>query len=125
MDDSKKFSVANIVRYFSRIALLALSILVFTFALLSGSEGFGGGLGGVIKNSPNALPWLVLLAFNYVAWKWELIGGIIITLLGFGMLYFFNFHGNNFFVSTFVLTLLIIALGVLFIISWYLRKDNK
>jgi len=113
---------ANILRNIARYFLLFISILVFVFALLSGSEDYGGGINGIIKNNPNALPWLTLIGLVLVAWKWELIGGIIISLLGLVLVYFFNFNGPNFWVSTFILTLLITLLGSFFIISWFLRK---
>ena len=121
----KKLKTANILRNIARYTLLILGILVFIFALLSGSEDYGGGISGIIKNSPNALPWLVLLVLIFVAWKWELVGGIIITALGLAMMYFFNFRGPNFFLVTFILTLLIVTLGSFFIISWYLTKSTK
>jgi len=105
---------------------LFIGLIVFVFALLSGSERYGGGISGILQNSPNALPWLILLILIFVAWKWELIGGIIITLLGIVMFYFFNFKGNHFFLSTFILTILIVVLGSFFLISWFLRKKlNK
>ncbi|MCP5064004.1 MAG: hypothetical protein GY936_16300 [Ignavibacteriae bacterium] len=120
-----QIKIANILRNISRFTLLLLGILVFIFALLSGSENYGGGISGIIKNSPNAIPWLILLLLVFVAWKWELIGGIIITLLGLGMIYFFNFSGPNFFLVTFILTLFITVLGSFFLLSWYLRKSNN
>ncbi len=123
MKKKTKLSTANILRRTARYPLLFLAILTFLFALLSGSEGFGGGIMGIIKNSPNALPWALLLFVIYIAWKRELLGGIIITLMGFAMLYFFNIRGQNFFMATFILTLLIIIFGSFFILSWYLRKD--
>ena len=125
MEKNRALKTANILRNIARYSLLVIGILVFIFALLSGSEDYGGGFKGIIKNSPNALPWLLLLVLIYVAWKWELIGGIIITILGFVMLYFFNFNGPNFFLITFILCLLIIALGSCFILSWYLRRNES
>lgn len=122
MEKKIELKTANILRNIARYTLLVLGILVFIFALLSGSEDYGGGIKGIIKNSLNALPWVILLVLIYVAWKWELVGGIIITLLGIAMLYFFNLRGPNFFLSTFILTLLIIVFGSFFILSWYLRK---
>ena len=119
-----RLKTANILRGTARYTLLVLAILVFIFALLSGSEEKGGGIAGIIKNSPNAIPWLILLIFVYVAWKWELTGGIIITLLGIAMLYFFVLASPNFFLATFILTLLIIMLGTFFILSWHLRKEH-
>ena len=110
MEKDKKIQTANIARY----SLLCLSVLVFIFALLSGSEDYGGGLSGIIQNSPNALPWLLLLALTFIAWKWELIGGIIITVIGLYMVYFFNFEGQNFFAITFIITSVIVILGISF-----------
>ena len=119
-----RLKTANILRGIARYTLLVLAILVFIFALLSGSEEKGGGIAGIIKNSPNAIPWLILLIFVYVAWKWELVGGIIITLLGIAMLYFLVFVAPNFFLATFILILLIIMLGAFFILNWHLRKER-
>lgn len=123
MQDKSKEKLAKYLRNTARYILLVLGILVFIFALLSGSEDYGGGISGIIKNSPNALPWLILLIIIFIAWKWELVGGIIITLIGIVMLYFFNFRGPNFFLVTFILTLVIVILGSFFIISWYLTKS--
>lgn len=123
MEKNKVSKTANILRNTARYTLLVLGVLVFIFALLSGSGEYGGGISGIIKNSPNALPWLILLIIIFIAWKWELVGGIIITLLGIAMLLFFIIFGNNFFLATFILILLIIILGSFFIISWYLTKS--
>ncbi|NOY37243.1 MAG: hypothetical protein GXO83_06675 [Chlorobi bacterium] len=124
MEKTQKIKTANLLRNIARYTLFVLGILVLVFALLSGANEYGGGIRGIIRNSPNALPWLVLLALIIVARKWELVGGIIITLFGLAALYFFIFKGNHFFVSTFILTLLIIMLGSFFIVSWYLRKEE-
>lgn len=120
---TKRIRTANIFRNIARYSFLVIGVLIFIFAILSGAEEQGGGIMGIIKNSPNALPWALLLILVYVAWKWELVGGIIITVFGLFLFYFFNFGGNNFFLFTFILTLLIILLGSFFTLSWYLRKD--
>ena len=87
---------AKILRYIARYTLLIFGVLIFVFALLSGSETFGGGIKGILKNSPNALPWLILLILVVIAWKWELVGGILITLLGILALGFFGIFTANF-----------------------------
>jgi hypothetical protein len=122
MDTVSKLQIANILRNIARYSLLLLTLLVITFALLSGAEKYGGGLKGILKNSPNALPWLGLLLLVYVAWKWEWIGGLLITVLGLFLLYFFNFQGSHFYWSVFFIMLSIVALGVCFMLSSYLRK---
>lgn len=123
MKDKKNLKTANTFRFIARYSLLVLSVAVFVAALIFGSAEYGGGIIGIVKNSPNALPWALLLVVLFIAWKKEKIGGIMITLLGVALVYFFNFSGPNFWWSTFVLTLLIPIFGSFFLISWYLRKD--
>ena len=122
MDTAKKIKIANILRAVSRYSLLLIGLLVFVFALLSGSEEYGGGISGIIKNSPNALPWLILLIIVVIAWKRELVGGILITAIGFVMMYFFNFTGTHFYLVTFFLTFAITVLGIFLLLSWHLRR---
>ena len=123
METTQKIKTANILRNIARYVLLTLGILVFLFALVSGSEQYGGGLQGILKNSPNALPWVILLAAVYIAWKRELAGGIIIILTGVGMLMLFILKANDFFWPVLLLVLLVMVLGLFFILSWWLRRE--
>ena len=74
--------LAKYLRCFTRTILLIISVFWFVFALLSGSADYGGGLKGILMNSPNALPWLLLLFLVYIAFKWELVAGVLIGLMG-------------------------------------------
>ncbi|MBC8319904.1 MAG: hypothetical protein H8E34_04200 [Bacteroidetes bacterium] len=125
MEKESNLLLAKYLRGIARYTLLVVLVLVFIFALLSGSGDYGGGLKGILYNSPNALPWFILLIVLFVAWKWELVGGILITLIGMAAMYFFNFRGPNFFWFTFFLCLGIIIFGSFFIISWYLDRKAK
>ena len=91
------------------------------FALVSGAN-LDEGINGLIANAANMLPWVVLAIFLAVAWKSELVGGILITLFGAYILYYFNFSGPNFFMATFILTSIVLLCGILFIVSHYLQK---
>ncbi len=73
-----------------RTLLAALALFWFAFALLSGSDQYGQGIGAVLRNLPNALPWLALFAFVYIAFRWELVGGILVVLAGLASMVFFN-----------------------------------
>ena len=75
------------------------------------------------------IPSFVLLAFLLIAWRWELIGGIIFMLIGVGftpLVYTHNYNMNH----SVGLGLVIIAcitfpffvVGILFLISSKLRK---
>lgn len=119
--NNRQLKTANVLRGIARFGLLGTGVLVFAFALVSGSEAYGGGVSGILQNAPNALPWAALLLLTGMAWKWERVGGMVVTLFGIGLVIFFNFTGHNFFVVTFILTMLIVILGVLFLLSSYLR----
>jgi hypothetical protein len=102
--------------------LLVVSVFWFVFALFSGSAEYGGGVKGIIRNSPNALPWLILLIFLYVAWRWELIGGVLVTVMGFFTIFFFNSYESPF--VLFVLSVPLIVLGGFLITSWCVAKKQ-
>ena len=126
MEQAKQAQTARIVQKTALIILFVFSVLIFVFALLSGSESFGGGISGIIKNSPNSLPWLVLLALVIIAWRNPFFGGILITIAGAVLTYYFNFSGENFFLLTFIICLLIVFLGlVIWMTESYLRALKK
>lgn len=104
--------------------LSVFGILTFIFALLSGSENYGGGITGIIKNSPNALPYLALLILVYAGWRWPLIGGICITLLGFGLLYLFGIFGDTQNIVPLIVGLVPVFFGGMLILSWGLNKKQ-
>ena len=89
----------------------------FIFALLSGAEQYGGGVTGVIKNAPNALPWLLLFVFVYIVWKYEQIGGGLLIIAGIFSVYFFNALESV--VVLFAVSLPLIILGSIFLAHWY------
>jgi hypothetical protein len=120
---NQQLKAANILRGIGRYGLLTVCTTVFIFSLVSGAETYGGGMEGIIKNSPNSLPWLLLLGALFIAWKREFIGGSIIVILGASLYLFFNCIGTNHFAATDLLTLIIVLLGICFITSWYLRKQ--
>jgi len=99
-------------RNFTRWFLLAFTLLITAFAMLSGAEGIGRGFKGVIQNVPNALPWLLLLIVNFIVWKSELAGSIILVAFAVAAGFFFGaFTGNQF--ALFVVTIPLIILGIM------------
>ncbi len=94
--------------------MLTIGILLFVFALFLGAEEYGGGLQGIIMNSPHAIPWVALLVIVFIAWKWELVGGILMIILGIFAYWFVSFRGNDFNVALFIIFLLIILMGEFF-----------
>lgn len=86
----KKQRVALAFRKLVLSLLLLFSLFWFFFALVSGSEAYGGGFRGILFNSPNALPWLILFGIVYVAWRWGRIGGSLLLLFGVFTLFMFD-----------------------------------
>ena len=130
--NTPQIKIANILRNTARYSLLIIGVLIFIFALLSGAESQGGGVMGIIKNSPNALPWVLLLVLVYVAWKWELVGGILFTVIGLGfspVVFLHNYNMNHsIFISLGIIaaiTLPFIVVGILFISSHFIKKKQS
>ena len=120
VDNKSKLSIR--IKNSSLLILAVFGTLAFIFALLSGAETYGGGISGIIKNSPNALPWAALLILIYIGWKWPLIGGICITLFGFGLLYFFGIFDDTPDIIPLLVGLIPVLFGGLLIFSWGLNK---
>ena len=106
MEKKQLIRLTNILKHSSRIVLLILSVGVFVFALVSGSESMGGGVKGVLKNIPNTFPWALLILAVLSSYKWPKLGSVLSLVFSLVLMYFLNFSGGNFFLSTFVLCLL-------------------
>jgi prolipoprotein diacylglyceryltransferase len=86
-------------------------------------------LGGFLIHN---IPSFVLLAVLIVAWKWEKVGGIILTILGLALCIFvfiLNYKRNHSSVATSLLDTLMVAMpfvlaGILFILSHYRKKKE-
>ena len=77
------------------------------------------------------IPSFILLAFLIVAWKWEYIGGIIFIVIGLGLspfIFMHNYNMNNSIGMSLGIILMItfpfVVVGVLFIISHFIKKKN-
>lgn len=113
--------MAKFYRISARILGFVFGILIFVFALFSGAEEGGNSFNAVLKNSPNALPWLFYLLIVVFAWRRELIGGVLLVSFGIFFLFFFRVF-EHFNPSTFIIILLVIINGLLFMGSWWKRR---
>jgi hypothetical protein len=123
---NNKFSpnIARWFRYVARGILLLVTGFWFVFALLSGAEDYGGGLNGLLQNLPNALPWLLLLVFNFPVWKWEFVGGLSIMLIGLFFSFFFDLWETDW-GGLFIIFVPIELVGLMFIACWWLDRHPK
>ena len=112
-----------------------LCICAILFVSLFAADAFAPGLtlwqqlGGFIIH---LIPSFILLAFLIIAWKWELIGGIIFVVIGLVMspfVFMLNHNRNHFSISQslgiiLIITFPFIIIGILFIISRSLKNKN-
>jgi hypothetical protein len=109
-----------------------ICILAILFISLFAADSFGPGrtlwqqLGAFFVH---LIPSFILLVFLLVAWKWELIGGIIFTAVGIGfspVIYMHNYKMNHSvqmsLVDVLIVTIPFIVVGILFLISYYRKK---
>ena len=77
------------------------------------------------------VPSLILLIVLLIAWKWELVGGIIFIVIGLSLSPFIFFHNYKMNHSIWIslgiisiITLPFIIAGILFVISHFRRKKE-
>ncbi len=77
------------------------------------------------------IPSFILIGLLVVAWKWELVGGIIFTLIGLGFtpfIYLHNYRMNHSVQMSLLIVLMItfpfIVVGILFIINHFRKKSR-
>jgi len=119
----------KLFHWLPRIICILAILFVSMFALDSFAPGLtiGQQLGAFFMH---LIPSFILIAFLVVAWKWEMIGGIILLITGLGLspfIYLLNHNRNGFTVwnSLFVVLLInipFVVVGVLFIVSHFLKK---
>ncbi|MBL7111108.1 MAG: hypothetical protein ISS19_04120 [Bacteroidales bacterium] len=112
-----------------------LCILAILFISLFALDAFEAGISfwkQILGFLIHLIPSFILTAILVVAWKWELVGGIIFTIIGVlftPMIYIMNYQSNDSVSMSIGIGLAIpvpfILVGVLFIISHVLRKKQE
>jgi hypothetical protein len=102
-----------------------LGILAILFMMMFSLDCFeNAGKDALICLLMHNIPALIIVIVLIVAWKWELIGGILFVVASFAGAIYFNGFGGNWGVlpvmAPFLLT------GILFIINylWIAKKAN-
>ena len=111
-----------------------ICILAIAFISLFAADSFGPGrtiwqqLGAFFMH---LIPSFVLLAILLVAWKWELIGGILLTAVSIGLspfIYMLNFkriHSTGMsLVNVLIVTVPFLLAGILFLVGYYRKKKR-
>lgn len=122
----------KILHWTPRVLCILAILFISMFALdaFEGNAGFWQKIGDFLIH---LIPTYVLIAALIVAWKWELIGGIIYCLIGLGFapfIYLLNHNRNHSSVGQSLLNALIITVpfiivGILFLVSFYYKKKTN
>ncbi len=121
----------NILHWSPRI----LGILAILFLSLFALDSFGPGLtlwqqiGAFLIH---LIPSFVLLIMLLIAWKWELIGGILFILIGLGftpVVFIHNYKMNQSVLGSLTVILIItipfIVVGILFVLNHNKKKGHS
>ena len=103
--------------------LLVVTLFWLLFTLFSGSEEMGGGLAGIARNSPNAIPWVLLLVFVIIAIKREVLGGILVITSG--VVSFILLDAADSPLILWMISLPLTVMGSLLIVSSYFSRDHR
>jgi cytochrome b561 len=109
--------------------LAILLISMFAFDSFSPERTFWQNLGAFMMH---LLPTFVLIALLIAAWKWELAGGIAFAVIGLALspiIYSHNFNMNHSagksLGAILIVTMPFIIVGLLFIVSYFLKKKQN
>jgi hypothetical protein len=122
----------RVFHWFPRIICILAILFISVFAL----DAFAPGLTiwqQIAGFFIHLIPSFILTVIFIIAWKWELFGGILIAVTGIVMspLVFNLNHNRNHFsfsqslINVLIITFPFIVVGVLFILSHYLKKKNQ
>jgi hypothetical protein len=123
---------AKILFWFPRI----LCILAIAFLSMFAMDSFSPDCTlwqNIMAFVIHLVPSFILIALLIVAWKWELIGGVIFTIIGLGIspfIYIHNFRmdqsAGKGLVAVLLVTMPFVIVGILFIVSHFMKnKQNK
>ena len=120
----------KIIHWIPRILFILAILFISMFALDAFNPNYTiwQQIGGFLIH---LIPSYILIALLLVAWKWELVGGIIFMLIGLGFtpfIYLHNYHMNHSVWMTIFIVLVInfpfVLVGILFVISHYRKKKE-
>ena len=120
----------KIVHWLPRIFCILAILLVSMFALDSFTSNFS--VWQQIKEFlVHLIPTYVLIFFLIIAWKWELVGGMLFLVFAIGLIpfiYAHNYAMNHSALMSLSIILLInfpfIITGVLFVFSYFLKRKK-
>lgn len=98
--------------------LLAVFVCLFSFDVFGQGAGFWKTLAGFLIHN---IPTFVLIALIVLSWRWPWTGGAGFIILG--VLYFIWSAGKG--NTSTVIGILPLVVGALFLLDWFLGKNNS
>jgi len=121
----------KVIHWLPRIICILAILFVSIFAL----DAFAPGLTiwqQLGKFFIHLIPSFILAGFLIIAWKWEYIGGIIFTVIGFVMspsVFMSNYNRTHSIGISLTIILMItipfVVVGILFVVSYYHKKKES
>lgn len=112
--------------------IISILVILLTSIIAIDSNQVTLGVWQQLGNSAiNLIPAFAFSTFLIIAWRWELIGGILFTVIGLMLSPYIFIHNYNTelsflgsLVSIFTLILPFILIGILFIVSFFQKKKH-
>ncbi|MDX9905408.1 MAG: hypothetical protein RBS55_02345 [Bacteroidales bacterium] len=112
----------QILRWAPRI----IAILAVLFMMIFSLDCFGPGYSfkeQLICFVMHNIPAFIVIAALVIAWKWELVGGILFIAVFLAAGIFFHSFGRN--PASLIVITPFLVVGVLFMLDYYLMKDKS
>ncbi len=117
-------SLANFFQTIARFGMLLIGLTMVSIAIFTGALNYGITIDNILRNLPDSIPWFLLLVTLYLAWEFELIGGLILLGLGLGGIFYMQASNH----ATLPQTTIMVAItffAISFILSWGLRQIRE
>jgi vacuolar-type H+-ATPase subunit I/STV1 len=116
--------IANFFRHIGRYGVLIIGFTMVSIAIFTGAINYGITIDNILRNLPDAIPWFLLLVTLYIAWDYELIGGLVLLVLGLGGIFYMQ-ASNHSTMPQFTIMLAITIFAISFILSWAFRQIGE
>jgi len=117
-------SIANIFRSIARFGIIILGFTMISISIFTGALKYGITFDNILRNLPEALPWFLVLFTLLLAWEYEILGGIILFLLGIFGIYYFHATAHSTMVLIYMMWA-VLTFGAFFIISGLLHNFHR
>jgi hypothetical protein len=106
------------------LGIVLLAGLFWTWFGIASGIAEGGGILGTFMHT--LMPGLVLLGITYVAWRWPIVGGVLLIAMGGAFAVFFNqFNKLNIYVLGLVVAPVVVAGLVLLFTKQPMKQDTS